>query len=932
MLEFFKYFTQAQIDYIYFFYGLAFLLLGTLCLLPRSTRKHNPPWKWIGYFGLLHGYCEWMDLVAFNVADNALFQNFRIVCNLTSFLFLIEFGRAGENYLNGKAPGKWIYLPLLGTIFTGAFISGLPGVGILSRYAACFVGATWTASVIFRLSRSAPFGKRSLAAFAAIFFAYAIAAGIVTPANFFFPANIINHITFFNATGIPVQMVRGLLAIAAAISFWHYYLGMLQHDGNLPQSELINKFANRMAGTILILLFAGWIFTDRLGIYGGEQDMMEHETIHKIRVEELNQIIHTANQTVRCLAESGTITNTTSETISQTNKTLDRYSRILDGSICYMLDSRGTTIASSNRNAPQQSFVGQDFSKRKYYREAMQGKNSQSLVVGSVTREPGYYASCPIRGKDNTITGAVVIKVSLARHDTFLHAREYTFLLDPDGVIFISNIQELRFHPLVPSTPERIQEISHKGIYLNFHKEPVFKTPLLPGIPYSFQGKNVYYFTSSISMPGWSLVDLEPLNSIKTFRFIGIIITLVIAMAEILFFIIRQKDLETMERIKASENFLSQLINAIPNPVYYKDVNGKYLGINHSFCAEIARQPRENIIGHTVAELSQFPPETIQEVQHQDTLALSSRGIQVYEHNLATPNGKNRIYLTTKKAFFDSTGAIGGLVGIMVDITPLKEAEAQRNKLQEELWKTQKSDSLSVMATSIAHSFNNIFTTVLGFQEMALYELPENTSSHNLIKQAQQAAQEAAKMSSLMQLYVGQSITSLQETDLVKCVKTALPPIIAKDLPEHITVKLNETHPSLITMADQQMIQSLFKNLMKNAMEAIEPELGEINIALSRMDCTEEYLAKAIMADGCLPGPYVYLEVADSGCGMDTATLSKIFDPFFTTKFTGRGLGLPTVMGIVRQHKGAIVIQTSLGTGSSFRVLFPDLTQEMKKE
>src|SRR5262249_48356066 len=125
--------------------------------------------------------------------------------------------------------------------------------------------------------------------------------------------------------------------------------------------------------------------------------------------------------------------------------------------------------------------------------------------------------------------------------------------------------------------------------------------------------------------------------------------------------------------------------------------------------------------------------------------------------------------------------------------------------------------------------------------------------------------------------------------------------------------------------ADPAQVQQVVMNLITNASEALGDQPGDITIVTGVIRATREYLTESIL-DGELPeGDYVFVDVSDTGCGMDKATLNRIFDPFFTTKFTGRGLGMSAVLGIMKGHRGTIKIQSVPGEGTSVRLLFPAL-------
>jgi len=118
-------------------------------------------------------------------------------------------------------------------------------------------------------------------------------------------------------------------------------------------------------------------------------------------------------------------------------------------------------------------------------------------------------------------------------------------------------------------------------------------------------------------------------------------------------------------------------------------------------------------------------------------------------------------------------------------------------------------------------------------------------------------------------------------------------------------------------------MRQIVMNLVINASEAIGDRSGVIAITTGCMDCDRNYLKDVWLDENLADGLYVYLEIADSGCGMDKETLSRLFDPFFTTKFTGRGLGMAAVLGIIRGHRGAIKVYSEPGRGTTFKILLP---------
>ncbi|HBF33843.1 TPA: hypothetical protein DDW35_04710 [Candidatus Sumerlaeota bacterium] len=928
MVENSRIFFDAQFDYIYFVYGLAFILLASVCIFLRQTPTQPIPWKWIALFGFLHGIFEWADLLALNLGDNEPFRYFRTILNLSSFLCLLEFGRSTTGVLHKKTIGRWVHLLFLLVVLAGYPLDGRNGINVLSRYAPGFIGTMWSVYNIIQMAHRGTVGKKSLFSLAAVTFLYALAVGVVVPDAPFWPASVLNYKTFFSTTGVPIQFVRAVLGILAAASIWSYSLSCLQRKSTDDQSKHIRTFGTRIAITLFCVLLLGWFFTNDLGKYGSQNDKAHLETIIDMYKQSINDTVTTTNNTVKCLAESPFLSrlflSATPKSQQDANAQVDRYSGIVENSICYLMDTEGTTLASSNRKT-KDSFAGKNYKQRAYFQEAMAGHPTNTIAAGLITGEPGYFSAYPVYHSDGKIVGVAVIKSLLGRSTMFHQGSNYSFLVDEHSLILLSSTPAYKNRPLSPISAEAIARVLNNKDFSVINNKPLFSHPLSDERTYNFDGKNMLFISRPIQLPGWSFAVLGSIKSIQVFRLIAITITLLITMAVIAFFIIRQKDLEYIQRITASENFLAQLINTIPNPVYYKDTQGKYLGCNTAFCEKIAKCSRDEVIGKTIADLClTVSANTINEISGQDADLLAHPGHQTFEMTVEKVSEQNKpTYLLSKDVFRNPAGEVAGVVGVMMNITSIKQAEAERNEMQEQLWLAKKQESLNVMATSIAHSFNNILTTVLGYHELALEDLPPNSSIHKHIAEAQRAAQEAAKLSTLMLVYVGQSIATMQVVSLHELLHDKLPAILIKYIPPNVTLSIVANNTSLFIRADEQKIHTLTLDLIKNALEAIEPNNGHITLTLDAMHCTEDYLKNATMADTCLPGEYAYLEISDTGCGMDEETLSKAFDPFFTTKFPGRGMGLPTVMGIVRQHKGAIVIQTTPLAGTAFRVLFP---------
>jgi PAS domain S-box-containing protein len=270
-------------------------------------------------------------------------------------------------------------------------------------------------------------------------------------------------------------------------------------------------------------------------------------------------------------------------------------------------------------------------------------------------------------------------------------------------------------------------------------------------------------------------------------------------------------------------------------------------------------------------------------------------------------------------------GQVNGRVWCYRDVTDRVRAEEERRRLEAQMQHVQKLESLGVLAGGIAHDFNNLLVGVLGHAGLALTEVDPDSPAHDRIQQIQLTAQRAAELTNQMLAYSGKGRFILQSADLSEIVGEMTHLLrTAVEKNAEILLDLDQALPAFD--GDPAQIRQVVMNLITNASDAIGSSPGTISIHTGRIAVTPEYVTDAWIGTDLPAGDYVFVEVRDTGCGMDAATQARIFDPFFTTKFTGRGLGLAAVLGIVRGHKGGIKISSEPGKGTTFRVLLPSTT------
>jgi signal transduction histidine kinase len=252
----------------------------------------------------------------------------------------------------------------------------------------------------------------------------------------------------------------------------------------------------------------------------------------------------------------------------------------------------------------------------------------------------------------------------------------------------------------------------------------------------------------------------------------------------------------------------------------------------------------------------------------------------------------------------------------------LADELGQREALAYALVEAQKRESLSTLASGIAHHFNNLLATILGNAEMALIELPADSPVRESVMPIISAAQHAAALNRQMLMYTGSGNFMLQSLDVneqVADISDLLGAAVARRVT--LTTKLAPELPAVV--ADAAQMRQALAHLITNAVEAIGDADGTISVTTSVRELDQATLSTIYHAPELPTGTYVTLAVGDNGAGMDAATSARIFDPFFTTKFSGRGIGLAAVLGIVRGLHGAISVESAPGRGTIMQMVFP---------
>ncbi len=371
--------------------------------------------------------------------------------------------------------------------------------------------------------------------------------------------------------------------------------------------------------------------------------------------------------------------------------------------------------------------------------------------------------------------------------------------------------------------------------------------------------------------------------------------------------------------------FMNTLIDTIPNPVFYKDSEGLFLGCNVAYARALGLA-KEKILGRRLVDLeSNIAPDMAAHYHQQDLMLIRNPGIQTHESQILCADNAQRDFVLYKATFNDTEGQVAGVVGIMLDITELKKAERERRQLELQLQQTQKMEALGTLAGGIAHDFNNILAAIIGYTEIVVADTPPKTTSHEYLKRVLEAGERARSLVKQILAFSRQGEMEPKPVQVKLIVKEVLK-LLRASLPATIEI-VQQIQTDGAVMADPTQIHQVMMNLGTNAGYAMGQKGGRLTVSLEDISLDEAFTR---LHTGLQPGPYLKLTVSDSGQGIAPENLTRIFDPFFTTKPKGEGtgMGLSVVHGIVTHMGGLITVDSVPGQGARFQVYLPALQGE----
>jgi PAS domain S-box-containing protein len=374
----------------------------------------------------------------------------------------------------------------------------------------------------------------------------------------------------------------------------------------------------------------------------------------------------------------------------------------------------------------------------------------------------------------------------------------------------------------------------------------------------------------------------------------------------------------TEQELHESQATLKAALASTTDAVFITDAEGRFLHFNEAFAAFHRFRDKSDCLTNVAQYPDLFdvflPDGSLAPYENRPTpRALRGESAASAEYGVRSrKTGERWVGSYSFGPIRDGDGRIVGAVVICRDITEQKRAE-------QKLWQTQKLESIGRLAGGIAHDFNNLLTGIMGNASLALDDAPPHIARK--LHEVMANAERAADLTRQLLAYSGKGRFMARDLDVSEAV-TGIAGLAKAWIPRAVELEVTARARLPIVRMDPANFEQVLINLVINAAEAIgENSPGTIAVTTSLTWIDTAF----IDAVGCetRPGRYICIEVRDSGSGMDEATRSRIFDPFFTTKFTGRGLGLAAVAGILRAQQGRIAVESAPGQGSVFRVLLP---------
>ena len=913
-------FWTSNLDVVFLVYGLAFVLLGIIVRSVKRVRSTELAWTPLILFGFLHGFNEWVDMTLLSRPGNVVLARTGLVLLATSFLCLMEFGRRNATRAAGSRLSLWVYTPAVLAVAAGWYIDAYAGAAAMLRMTLALPGALLSAVAFWRWGRVAggrsPVLRSSLVLVVAL---YGVAAGVVSSPTELWPASLLSSERFLHWAGVPIQLVRGLLACLISVLLWREYSVWRLLAFSHP--ALNRTLRVERVGIVLIafLLLAGsWLTSDAGSRYRANQ-------IERLMATARPIAMSLSAAELRELEEQGASGRRLGEVSSWFQKLADitpgiRYIYLMektDEGVVFLLDTEPAGLRGAGA-VPLAAF-------REVYRDAppeVFESLSSGLPVGSRPYKDkwGKFVSVfypvPDAPPDRPVllgvdmdAGGLLVEL-MSQRLTVLVITGLLVLLVVSGVsLWRKNIETSELASISMQRTQQQELLFELAVEVASSEGdsaiPLDDIVARAGEVLQVEGVGVWAYDSAQDqlLP---MALRQEMTQLKSYGMpLGAELT-----HELLELLSSARAIAIEDRSKGTWpgrviDWLNGLgVRSVLLASYR--VGDEIAGMVAFFQVNRAREWLNDEI-RLAAEVCGLASQMRANIRRrQAELALRRLNDEL--------EGKVRERTAELSAKHDE---------LQREMAERSRVETERRTLELQMQQAQKFESLGVMAGGVAHDFNNILMAIQGNVELAREEAPADSRTQQYLQDVERASGRAAALARQMLDFAGRGHAVMQGVDLTLQISDMLQ-ILEVSVGKKNSVVCEFETPLPAVDGDPSQISQVILNLVVNASEAMGERHGAITIRTGVKRCEAPLSTTRWLKEELPAGRYVFFEVADNGCGMDEATEQRMFDPFFTTKFTGRGLGLSTVMGIVRGHRGMIEVSSRLGFGTTIRVLFPE--------
>lgn len=620
--------------------------------------------------------------------------------------------------------------------------------------------------------------------------------------------------------------------------------------------------------------------------------------------------------------------------VDKANRYLQEISRRVGSNALYLMDAKGQTLAASNWQQTD-SFVGQNYGFRPYFKDALAGRDGFFYAIGNNTQVPGMFISAPVR-VGAAPWGVLVIKVSLSDiEETWRRAKDPVYLADAWGVIFLGSIPAWQYKATQPLSEQALAWIRGNRQYgdrLDFEapawqqlrtpEEASYETrALLDGRPQQFLS-----LEEALPEFQWRLVVMTDLSPVNWARWTGQALTLLLAL--VLWLALKvfqqrerryselrrhrveleQRVLERTAELQEAHAFRKAMGDSLVVGMRARDLQGRIIYANPALC-HITGYSAEELVG----QLPPYPywhPDDMEKHWQDNAAVLSGATMRGFESRIRHRDGHDVTTMIYSAPLIDGSGQHSGWMSSVLDISEQKRAEEQQRLQAASMQRTSRLATLGELASTLAHELGQPLMALVSFagaaktfaereQREALLETLDDIRS-----QAQRAADIVGRIRGFVRLQ-----TSGFEDCTVNAVVANVLALLRPEIRQQQALVLTQLDEGLPTIqADRLLLEQVLLNLLLNALQAMQ----------GQSVLTKQAHIATGLQDGML-----FIRVADSGPGIAPAALSQLFEPFFTTKPEGLGLGLNICRTTVEAHRGRLVAENGPEGGAVFTVYLP---------